>query len=414
MIISGYPQGKYKKGVSGYIMKRILLTALCALALCSPSASADNDITIRLNGSRLLTEQPPFVENGRTLVPLKAVCQSMGLQVIWHDDTREISISYKGNEVSLCIDNDIININGIDGKLDAPPKIIDGVSWIPIRAVVEPFGATVGWDSEKRIVIIDYNRTQVPASKPVTDNTDTAPPVSSEDIIGGNSSTNTPPAADEKPTVPSVTDKEETPDDSILEEPTPDKDEELEEAETENKGFTFYAQAGEEWGLENSGRGYCWVCSYAMLITDITKKAVLPSDIAEFNLNNGSDSGNYMANHLNLAKEYGLKFVPAIDEDSPYFERFDSSHRGATYFKTESDEDVKNALIEALERNPNGIMVRFEGYPHTLIATHTADGEVYYNDPGKLDTENVTFENTVLAKRFTLSDLSYVQAMEIK
>ncbi len=381
-------------------MKRLLLLTAC-MAMLSTPVLADSDITIRLNGELLEAEQPPVVFNSRTLVPVRAVCEAMGLLVDWEEKTKGITIYDEDTVVKLGIDYFNIEVNGSNHYIEAPPRLVNGVTCVPIRAVVEPFGASVGWDNDTRTVIIDAKEEELP---PVAeDKPDEAPTPECEPA-------ETPSVpSEEKPTEPS----EETPTEEPKPSPTPDEDKADSSQGEEMSSFAFYAQADEEWEFESNGRGYCWVCSYAMLITNITGEKVTPVDIAEFNIEKGFD-GNYIAGHFGIADKYGLKFVPAISEDSEYFENFDKSHRGATYFKAETDEDVKNALVEALENNPSGIMVRFDGYPHTLIATEYKDGEIYFNDPGQLTMENVTFENTVLGKRFKWTDLTFVQAMEEK
>lgn len=368
-------------------MRRFIIFVAAAAAALGINAYAESDITISVNGNILNPEQPPVVINNRTLVPVRAVCEALGLDVEWKQENQEVIISRDDDFVKIGIGYHTLNANHHLSYIDAAPQIVNGVTCVPIRYVVEPFGATVDWDNETRTVIVRENIPDEPIPTP------------------------TPPA---KPTpTPTPT-------------PTPETD-----TNTENnqrpvisnppkpsfggKPFTFYYQSEEDWAFESNGRGYCWVCSYAMLITDTLGEKVTPLDIAAYNIEKSEGgSGNYIASHFGIAEKYGLEFVPAISEDSKYFDSFETQRRGATYFKTETDEDVTNALIEALDRNPHGIMVRFEGYPHTLVATGYYDGEVYFNDPASPKMENVTFENTCLGRNYKLTDLSFVQAIALK
>ncbi len=404
-------------------MKRLLLLTACLAALARP-AFAESDISVSFNGEPLATEQPPVVFNDRTLVPVRAVCEAMGLKVDWDEKTKGITVYDEETVVKLGIDYFNIDVNGINNYIESPPKLVNGFTCVPIRYVVEPFGAMVDWDEKSRTVIINL------PDEEEEDNSSASPNVSKPSGSGGSSGTgsssgnnqteNIPPVAENKPTEapeeeskPTQTPTTET-ESKPTQTPKPEAENKPADSQTEaNKEFTFYPQAGEEWAFESNGRGYCWVCSYAMLITDITGERITPVEIAEFNIEKGFD-GNYIASHFGIADKYGLKFVPALSENSEYFKSYDKERRGATYFEAETDEDVKNALIEALSQNPKGVLVRFEGYPHTLVATEYRDGEIYFNDPGQLTMENVTFENTALGKRFKWTDLSFVQAMEIK
>ena len=383
-------------------MKRLLLLIAAITAAGSINAyAAEGDISVTLNGEAIALRQAPVIENGRTLVPVREVCEAMNLTVDWNPKYQEILVSNGEKYVKLEIDYHTIDINGSLEYLEAAPALINDITCMPIRAVVEPFGAMVDWDKDARAVVVRVNNDESQANRPSGSDSNvnhgsTSRPSGSGASSGSNTqiSGTTPPPQQPVPTPT----PEPTPPPAPVPVPNPD-------------AFAFYAQQDEEWGFESNGRGYCWVCSYAMLITNLTDYRITPLEIAAYNLEMGSSNGAYMANHLGLADRYGLEFVPAIDENSPYFDRFDSTHRGATYFKAETEEDVKNALIEALERNPDGIMVRFEGYPHTLIATEYKNSEIYFNDPGAPYMEDVTFEGTCLASRFTLADLSFVQAM---
>lgn len=336
-------------------MKRIVFLAAILFAAVHISAFAEDTINLEYNGTLLESEHPPVIINGRTLVPVRTVCEAMGLDVSWNSENQTIRICDELNLITLQIGNTEIDVNDAISELDSAPEIINGVTCVPIRAVVEPFGASVGWNSETRTVMID-------------DAASTPEPQAS---------------------------------------PMPG-------AAISAKKISFYSQPDPEWEFESNGRGYCWVCSYAMVISNLTGKRVTPVDVAAFNLDAGGSTGSYMASHFGLADEFGLKFVPALDENSEYFDSFETERRGATYIKAETDDDVRAALIEAIDRNPKGVMVRFEGYPHTIVATGYYDGVVYFNDPAGDTLENVDFARTCLAKSFTLTDLSFIQALELK
>lgn len=333
-------------------MKKLLIGISLALCALSPTVSAEKAICVMYNGAKLDTEQPPAVVDGRTLVPVRDVCDILGLDIDWNPQTQVVRICDELNIVAMQIGSRRIEINDIESELDAAPEIINGYTCVPLRAVLEPFGVQVGWDAKTKTVIITDENYDATA--------------------------------------------------------------EIAEKKENEKEYAFYTQGDEEWEFESKGRGYCWVCSYAMVISNLTGERITPAEIAEYNLENGGASGSYMQSHFGLAERYGLKFVSALDEESPYFDRFEKERRGATYIKFETEEDVRAALSEALGRNPRGVMVRFEGYPHTLVAIRAADGKIYFNDPASETMENVEFANTCLARSFSLTDISFIQALEIK
>lgn len=333
-------------------MKKVITAALCALFFSLSAQAAENDIKLSCNGELLDCVQPPVVQNGRTLVPVRTVCDALGLDVDWDNETETIRICDELNLVTLNIGVSQIDVNDEVSALEAAPEIINGVTCVPIRAVVEPFGAFVGWNGKTRTVII--------SDSPV------------EDVI------------EPQNTAKGIS------------------------------GHSFYIQPDPEWGFASNGRGYCWVCSYAMVLSDLTDTRITPKDVADYNLSAGTGNGSYMASHWGIAANFGAQLVPALDESSAYFKSYDSARRGATYLNIQSDDDVRAALAEALSRNPHGVMVRFEGYPHTIVAVGYENGKIYFNDPAAENMENVEFSGTCLARSFKLTDISYIQALALK
>ena len=118
-----------------------------------PAAYSDT-IPVLVNGKAVTwTDAEPFVENGRTLVPLRAVADAMGLTVEWDNDAREASFSGGGKTIVFPIGSTTARTSG-DGivAMDTAAVIRDGRTYAPIRYLAEYFGYTVGWDNDTRTV----------------------------------------------------------------------------------------------------------------------------------------------------------------------------------------------------------------------------------------------------------------------
>jgi hypothetical protein len=117
-----------------------------------PAATAD--ITVSVNGAALSFDQPPIVENGRTLVPLRAIFEALGADVNW-DAASQTVTAVKGNvTVTLKIGSNVLDKSGQQISLDVPAQIVGGRTLVPARAVAESFGANVAWDDVARTVTI--------------------------------------------------------------------------------------------------------------------------------------------------------------------------------------------------------------------------------------------------------------------
>ncbi|MFX0561179.1 stalk domain-containing protein [Tepidibacillus infernus] len=96
----------------------------------------------------------PFIENGRTLVPIRAITESLEANVGWDGVKRQVSIE-RGNEtVLLTIDSNVAIVNGQEITIDVPAKIVNGRTVLPLRFVSEAFGAKVDWKAESQMIVI--------------------------------------------------------------------------------------------------------------------------------------------------------------------------------------------------------------------------------------------------------------------
>ncbi len=149
---------KNRKGE--YLMKRILtvVTAVLLVALMAVSVCAADDIKVTLNGAEVDVAsygQPPVIENGRTLVPLRAIFEALGATVDWDQATKTVTSSMGSTNIELTIGADTMYVNGDAKALDVPGKITDaGRTLVPVRAVAEAYGVDVQWDAATRTVIL--------------------------------------------------------------------------------------------------------------------------------------------------------------------------------------------------------------------------------------------------------------------
>ena len=117
--------------------------------------SADDEtIMVLLNGEKLTFDQPPVIMDGRTLVPLRAIFEALGAEVLWEDETKTVTAKKGYTVISLQIGTKAIVIDGTAKELDVPAQIINSRTLVPVRAISEAFGCDVGWDGVTQTVII--------------------------------------------------------------------------------------------------------------------------------------------------------------------------------------------------------------------------------------------------------------------
>ena len=376
-------------------MKKVFsVAAAIMLAFTQQNIFADADLTVKYNGIALSFNEKPVIVNDKTLVQLRPIAEAMELEIGFSNGS--VVLSDEETTVIFTQDSSEITVNDEVSFMDVPMVLRNDYTFVPVRNLVEPFGNKIDYDGETKTVTIE--------SKIIEEATKSEDKSDKEAIKRPSENK-------------SVTKKKETVDDDEVsreEENTEVKQKEPKEISTGSGDYesTYFYQSQPDLEFENNGRGYCWVCSYAMLFSNATKTVITPLDIAQYNIDKGF-GGSFMGPHEELAKTFGLELVPALTDKSEYFAEFNTKNRGETTLNLTSDEDAKAAICEALDNFPCGVIVRYEGYPHSMIAVSYDEENIYFNDPGLKDGEHVTFENTCL-KNFKLSDISYIQAVEVK
>lgn len=121
-------------------------------------------VTVILNQKKMQFEVPPRIENGRTLVPLRAIFEAMGASVEWNDSTRTVTARRGSATVILPLGSTSPTVNGQTWKLEVPAKIVNGRTLAPLRFVGEAFGGQVDWNAQSRTINISYVPPQLPAA----------------------------------------------------------------------------------------------------------------------------------------------------------------------------------------------------------------------------------------------------------
>lgn len=126
---------------------RRTLAAVCALLLLlSAPALAAAATPVLVDGRALDFDAPPRVIDGRTLVPMRAIFEALGAEVLWDSATRTVTGIRGATTVTLSIGSTQALLSGQPATLDVPAQIFAGRTFVPLRFVGEALGADVVWD----------------------------------------------------------------------------------------------------------------------------------------------------------------------------------------------------------------------------------------------------------------------------
>jgi len=124
--------------------------------LAFPAAAAE-PIKVFVNDQELAPDPPPFVRGGRTMLPIRAVLEPLGAQLGWDAKTQTVSVFKGTSRVNLVINRKEASVNGVKYPLDTPAIINSGRTFVPIRFVAEAFNCLVNWNGAEKTVRIFQN-----------------------------------------------------------------------------------------------------------------------------------------------------------------------------------------------------------------------------------------------------------------
>lgn len=113
------------------------------------------DDTLIINGTPVTVEKPYVVGEGVTLVPVRVITEAFDAKVDWIGETQSVRLTYPDVNILIQIGNPVAEINGRAETLLAPPEIsVGGFTMVPLRFISENFGADVSYDNETQRITV--------------------------------------------------------------------------------------------------------------------------------------------------------------------------------------------------------------------------------------------------------------------
>lgn len=98
----------------------------------------------------------PLISNGTTMVPIRAIVESLGGSVAWNAAARRLDIWLGSRTVTTWVGKTTATVGGRSRTMSTAPAIIGGRTMIPLRFAAENLGCLVGWDQPTKGVTVVY------------------------------------------------------------------------------------------------------------------------------------------------------------------------------------------------------------------------------------------------------------------
>ncbi|MFA9560397.1 stalk domain-containing protein [Evansella sp. AB-rgal1] len=137
--------------------------ALVPSVTASESTKQESEVTI--NNKAMYG----YIENGRTLIPVRYVSEALGMEVLYDAKTKDITIKNDEDILKLNVNSTTGNINGLPFKMDVQPRLIQGRTYIPLRFVLENLSIPFQYHEDtSKIVVNNDNVSFTVDIKPIT------------------------------------------------------------------------------------------------------------------------------------------------------------------------------------------------------------------------------------------------------
>ena len=148
-------------------MKKILSILIAAIMIFSSLAvcvsAVENEVTVTLNGHRVVFDVPARIIGGRTMVPIRQLLEALDATIEWNGELREVTATRGKDVLKFRIgETELYKNDKLLYSFDSVPVIIEengeSRTLIPLRAISEAFGYTVEWVAETRTAkVFDYS-----------------------------------------------------------------------------------------------------------------------------------------------------------------------------------------------------------------------------------------------------------------
>lgn len=112
-------------------------------------------VEVSLNGTYVsFGDQQPYVVDGRTMVPIRVLAETLGFEVEWVSANNGIKITKGSTVMWIWTGNTTYYINNVRYSMDVKPFVVNDRTMVPIRFICEAFGYDVKWDGTGTVPVV--------------------------------------------------------------------------------------------------------------------------------------------------------------------------------------------------------------------------------------------------------------------
>ena len=116
------------------------------------NVEAETPISVYLDGKKIEFTQNPIIENGTTLVPMRAIFEALNANIEWDSTTNSVYAKKDGKDIKITVNNNVALVNNQPLTLSTAAKNVNGSVLVPVRFVSEQLNVNVDWNETTRTI----------------------------------------------------------------------------------------------------------------------------------------------------------------------------------------------------------------------------------------------------------------------
>ncbi|MDS1030476.1 N-acetylmuramoyl-L-alanine amidase [Bacillota bacterium LX-D] len=137
-----------------FVLTVLLCNIFFGTVLVNAYAAGEN-VRITVNDKEIQADVQPYIDNqNRTMVSIRVISQELGYSVEWNSQAQEVTVRGQGTTIKLWVGKTESLVNGRQVTLDTTATLKDGRVMVPLRFIMESLGVSVNYNNQTRVVSI--------------------------------------------------------------------------------------------------------------------------------------------------------------------------------------------------------------------------------------------------------------------
>lgn len=121
----------------------------------SSASPAVSNIQLYVNGEKIEPDAPPQIVNGTTFIPIRWVADALDATIGWDASSKSLRVNKGKTTLRLTVDSTKAMQGDETVTLSAKPFISHNRTYVPVRWISEALALDVAWDAETKSVMIN-------------------------------------------------------------------------------------------------------------------------------------------------------------------------------------------------------------------------------------------------------------------